>query len=347
MTRAWAAAALLIAACGKGDRAEPPAAGSGSGGTPAPDAAEARVKALAIPGSAGGTELVRGARRVAFVNGGRWLAPTPAGPVEVVADAGAELATACGDYDHTLFLARDPVAACGEEHQERTTRLVRGGPAVELPGIPLRAVALRDGTEVWVVEERLQTQLVVLAPDGGRRVYPPFARTGALPASPVRAKACAAARIVDLAGDGAEAVALVVECDPDAPVQLARITGATAPPASEVAPSLGFVPQRVAVAKGVVAVAGVRGDELAFARLGGEKPRSGPRPTGQVTGLEIADDGAVWALTVGTRDRQDVWTLSRDGVAVPTGALVPRALGADAALGIVGVAGDGTAFTVR
>ena len=82
-----------------------------------------------------------------------------------------------------------------------------------------------------------------------------------------------------------------------------------------------------------------------FERVGA-KPSliMGPRPAAQVVGLEISQAGVIWALTVGTRDRRDVWTLSRNGAEVPFGERSTRALGHDASLGIVGVLSDGTAW---
>ena len=307
------ALALALAACGKPTEQ---ATNQGSGSA----AATLRV----VTRLAADSTLVAGSRRVAIFSGDRWL-ESKAGALEPVPATAAELVRLRGGLGELeLHLGLTAIAIGGEEHHERIVRI--GAGEVVLADAHVEQVVATDAHEVWSYKDRLRSRLAVIDPAGQLTPLPELALIGKPieGASPVSTKLCATPAIEDVAATRDTVVALVVECDPDAPVRLVtyRWPGPTA--TVELVGSrtaLGFAPRQLAVNRGARAIAGP-GHVL---RLGAAQPT---RFAGaSITGLELADDGTPWLLADGA--------LLRDGVTVPVARGTPTALARDAGLGIV------------
>jgi hypothetical protein len=167
--------------------------------------------------------------------------------------------------------------------------------------------------------------------------------------SPVGAKKCAAPQIVDLASTSEAIAALLVECNPDAPIRIAtyRWPGPTSQLARfATTKQLGFEPSQLVVAPdGTRALVGAGAGKLVIAREasnGRLVPRASLANVTVVVDAAIAGDGAVWTLAIANGDD---WQVARDGVLVrvadPSGKpLRPSRLAFDEHHGIVVLAGD-------
>ena len=317
------AVAVALIACGKAS--EPPGTGSGSGSSKPDLHVVSRLPA--------GSTLVDSSRRVAIDADGRWLETTPDGlqPVPETAAAIARLRGELGELGELeLHLGRSVIAVGGEEHREQILRV--GGAAIVGLEAHVTKVVATDTHEVWSYEERLRARLAVV--DAQVAPLPALALAGKPieGASPVSTKLCATPAIRDLAATGTRVVALVVECDPDAPVRLVTYHWPGPTASTEALAStrvLGFAPARLAITDAQSVIAGATA-------AGGLRVLVIGKPVRAVTGhalagLAISDAGAVWVLADGTLRRDD------EPIAVvdPAGErLVPRSLARDHRLGI-------------
>jgi len=325
---------VILAGCGKGASDAP--AGTGSSRNP-----PARLHPIA---SFPDARLVVGSRRVAIMSGERWLEPaaldSASGPREVAA-LGASLAKARATLggDLQVLLGGSPIVVGGEEHRESHVRLEPAPHVIEVEGLLARVAARRDGTELWQLDDRLRSQLAVVDATGTVSVLPehPLIGPAVVGLSPVKAKACATPHVQELATTGDDIFALVTECSGDAPIRIARYHWPSpgARPVTTVeqldsAHALGFEPQHLVVARdGTRALVGAARGQLVVARVSSGGKLTSVASLSNVTRVAdaaIGDDGAVWALTLGTSDGRDHWQVARDGEVVPVTDRAGRAL---------------------
>jgi hypothetical protein len=326
--------AIAIALCACGKSAERAPVGSASGSS----AALGLRVVTRLPAT---SVLLPGPRRIAIDADGRWLETRGGEPQPVPATAAAvtRLRGELGELE--LHLGRDVIAIGGEEHHEQYLRLVEGAKAIAFDDAHVTQVVATAVHEVWSYQDKLRSRLAVVDASGVVTPLPELALAGKpiTGVSPVSTKLCATPAIKDVAATHDSVVALVVECDPEAPVRLVtyRWPGTSNDPAATVQElasrrALGFEPAQLAVAPGVHAIAGVGDGEIHVLKIGSAPTRL---PGTTLTALEIAADGAVWLLA---------GTLWRDGTAMPVRdpsgiEVVPRALSRDEHLGIVVLAG--------
>ncbi len=322
--------AIALCACGKSAERAPVGSASGSSTPPPGLRVVTRLPAASV--------LVPGSRRIAIDAEGRWLETAGGEPQPVPATAAAVTRLRGELGELALHLGRDVIAIGGEEHHEQYLRLADGAKPIAFDDAHVTQVVATDAHEVWSYQDKLRARLAVVDRSGAVSPLPDLALAGTpiIGVSPVSTKLCATPAIKDVASTHGTVVALVVECDPEAPVRLVtyRWPGPTAT-VQQLASrrALGFEPVQLAVARGVHAIAGAGGGEIHVLRIGSEPRRVAGTA---LAGLEVAADGAVWLLA-GTK----VW---RDGAAVavrdPSGSdLLPRALARDEHLGIVVLAG--------
>ncbi len=318
-----AIAAVLVLGCKTSDPPSqpPPQPGSASGVREAP-----QLHPLASYGSA---TLVVGSRRIALLTGDDWLVPA-AGAPRTDPEIGAAIAKTRialgGDFE--LYLGAQPIAVGGEEHRESFVRLASTPMTVAVKGSLARVATVHGSLDVWQLEDRLRSQLVVVGPGGMASPLPALVRGGPdVPGlSPIAAKACEAPHVKDLAASGDGVFALVTECNLDAPLRIVgyRWAGATSRPSVDVAqlasPSeLGFEPTQLVVARdGTRALVGAAHGALVIGRLardGKVTSSASLTPVTLVANAAVADDGSVWTLTLGADPAgHDVWQIARDGV---------------------------------
>jgi hypothetical protein len=311
---------LLLAACSsKAAEREP---------EPAPPA-------LRSLGAYADATLVASGTRVAVVTGDHWYELGPGAPANVPAIATeiAKLRDELGDVE--VYLGAMPIVVGGEEHHEQYIRLAPERSAIDLDGHLVR-VAATGGHELWQFEERLRAQLATVG-ERGLVVLPAHANAGPPidSPSPVSAKRCAAPAIADLAVAGDAIHALLVECNPAAPVRIAthRWPGPRVDLASF---TLALAPQQLAGAT----IAGVANGTLALATNGTLKPTT--IAASVVIEAVAAADGAIWTLTTTEQDQR---TVARDGVAITVAR--PAQLAFDTDHGVVVLASDGTLLAER
>jgi hypothetical protein len=282
-----------------------------------------------------GAQLIASGQRVAIATADAYYDLAPSGPQAVPAIA-TRLATLRGELGELeLFLGVHPIVVGGEEHHEQHVRLEPEPRAIELEGHVVRVVALRD-VEVWQFEERLRAQLAVVDARGAVTVLPGIANAGPPidSPSPVSAKRCAAPAIADLASSSDAIQALLVECNPAAPVRVASYLWPG--PRVELTTHRAFKAAQLAGAS----IAGIADGKLAIVR--GEALKPTAIAASQVLEAAVATDGAIWTLTTTERDER---TLARDGTAVPLAK--PAQLAHDDDRGITVLAADGTLYVER
>lgn len=312
---------ILIAACGSK--------------SPDPEPAPTLKQIGRFPGA---TLVASSGGRVALAMPERWY-EVIAGGTREVPTIGAELAKLRAQHgDLELFLGVDPVVVAGEEHHEEVTRLVPEPRPIAFEGHIVRVVASRDA-EVWQFEERLRARLA-LVDVRGETLLPAHENIGApiVSPSPVSAKRCAAPAILDLYAQGDEIHALLVECNPAAPVRVVTYgRGATG---FAIRNQLAIQPTELVLKPSQLAgtvVVGIADGKLAISRRSGTTRST--IAASLVLEAVLASDGSVWTLTTTERDER---ALARDGIVVSLAAR-PSQLGLDDDAGVV-VLADGILF---
>lgn len=316
MKRAALATALALVACSK--RSEPPTAGSGSAAPP-PGTLQLVAQLRGLP------VLVEGTRRIAlrFADEAFWYETAP-GKLELRADVGDRVARTIaelGGAPPDVLLGATVIVSGGEHHREKHVRVGDPPREVEVEGFVDQVAAFDSGDEIWRVEHEAQKQLVIVHADGRVAPVAPFERIGKEieTMSPVSAKICAQPATIDIASNGTHVVALVRECDPEAPYRIARFQlpgpSLTITKLGSQA-ALGFDARAIAIAPaGEVALVGTRGDAHAIARIdatGRVTITVGPAGVRVIGEAVMADDGAVWSTVA-----LNGGTVLRDNVAVP------------------------------
>lgn len=326
------AIAIALCACGKSAERTPAGSASGSGlgsSSPAPPALRvvSRLPAASV--------LIPGSRRIAIDADGRWLESQHGElqPVPATAAAVTRLRGELGELE--LHLGRDVIAIGGEEHHEKYLRLLAtGARPIAFDDAHVSQVVATDTHEVWSYQDKLRSRLAIVAAEGAVSPLPDLALVGKpiTGVSPVSTKLCATPAIKDVAATRSSVVALVVECDLDAPVRLVtyRWPGPTATVQTLASRrTLGFEPVQLAVTGDVHAIAGTGDGQIHVLRVGTDPKRIAATA---LTALEVAPDGATWVLAGDTLWRDGVAMTPRD----PAGsAVTPRALACDEQLGIV------------
>jgi hypothetical protein len=239
------------------------------------------------------------------------------------------------------FLGVHPIIVGGEEHHEKHIQLTPAPREVDLHGHLIRVVSLPIGVDVWQFEERLRAQLAVVDEAGKVTVLPDHELVGPPLAdpSPVLAKQCAAPQIADLIVNGDAAIALLTECNPDAPVRLVTYRWPGPAPTVERLGStkeLGWKPDHLVASGDRRALVGAAHGKLVIHRLGATRRDDLLAGVTRVIEAVMTDDGAVWTLTIAGDD----WQVARDGVVVPLAdssgtAMKPAQLGFDSRHGVV------------
>lgn len=338
--RAICIVAAICAACG-GKKEQAPAAGSASADVPR-DAATLPQTLTPIAYVRDDVNMITGTNRFALHAGDAWFASSPTGIVAqpAVGQAIAAQLQEVGGVVADVLYGATPIVVGGKDHQERHVRVGATIEDVKVHGIAWEAVQVGD-IELWHTEHRIRTELAWVDARGATEL-PAFRLAGpkADAASPVSGKACESPRIADIASNGKVAVALLVECHPDAPVRIAWIEPSETRVVEVPAAKLAFTAQRIAIGRDAsdVAIAGTRDDRLGILRIGQPTDvATRTFPARRVFDAAIDDAGAVWTLSSGVHDGSRV--IARDGVPVAlsaTGAttLVPEGLGYDSHLGI-------------
>lgn len=338
--RAICVLAAICVGCG-GNKEQPPAPGSASAEVPR-DAAALPQTLAPVANVLGHVELITGTNRFALRAGEHWFVSSQQGLVArpAVGKAIAAQLEAVGGVVTDVLYGASPIVVGGKDHQERHVRIGATAEDVKVHGIAWEAVQVGD-IELWHTEHRIRTELAWVDARGATEV-PAFPLVGPRPnaLSPVSGKACEAPRIPDIASNGKVAVALLVECHPDAPVRVAWLEPSETRVVEVPAAKLGFTAHRIAIRRDgtSVAITGTRGDQLGIFRIGQPADVAARTfPARVVFQTEIDDAGAVWTYSSGKQDGTKV--LARDGVPVTlaTGRasdLVPQGLGYDTHLGI-------------
>jgi hypothetical protein len=296
--------------------------------------------------------LVAGSRRVAIATEDGWFEPAAPSPraVPEMAARIVKLHASLGE-DLQLFLGSMPIAVGGEEHREVVVRLEAQPRTIALDGVLVRVATVRD-IELWQYEEHLRAQLAVVDAKGTLTQLPAHELVGppVEHLSPVGARACAAPKIQSLASTGDAIVALLVECNPEAPIRIAtyRWPGPTVTvqrlPSAH---SLGFSPAQLVVSRTTRALVGAADGTLVIGRVASDGKftvRSTLSGVTRVSHAALADDGAIWTLSFASdADHHDAWQVARDGeivtIADPSGKpLAPSQLAFDELYGIVVIA---------
>ena len=341
-----ALAVVAVIACGKSS--DSPSSGSATGSASPKPGLHAIAK---FPAAV----LIAGSRRVAIDAGDAgWFEPAPGTPREVPATAAAiaKLRRELGG-DFQVFLGAHPIAVGGEDHHEAIIRLEPVPRTIALDGHLAKVSALDNGVEVWQFDERLRAELAVVDKAGLVTTLPALELISPTDPglSPMSAKACAAPKIPSLASTGTVVFALLIECNPNAPIRIATYRG-TGPNVAleslESTTQLGFEPKHIVARRdGTRAIVGAAAGKLWIGRVASDGKivkRASLADVRVVVDAALAGDGAVWALTLSVgSDERDVWQVSRDGevvfIADPAGtALRPAQLAFDERYGVVVIA---------
>jgi hypothetical protein len=312
MTRALVIA-LLVIACKSADQPPVP---------PRTFGVAAEIRGLAT--------LVPGTRRFAVRAGAGWYeSPALVDQPAIGRAIARELDTLGGVVD--VFFGTTPIVVGGEDHREQHVRIPTS--AVALDGLATKIESLPDGREVWAYTHELTKHLAFVS--GATVDSPPaFARLAPVgdSASPVSRRLCELPSVHDIAVSDRAAYALVIECNDDAPVRVARFE----PTASETQlPSrrtLGATVDKLAISRtGQVALVGVRDGKLSIDRVTGTEVKVATfGAVSRVFAAVVAGDGAVWTFVLAGQP-----TVLRDGVVVALGeGHTPTGLAVDATLGV-------------